>query len=387
MRSARGVPGILIAFLSAGAIVLGGATEAARGLCGPFNDVSDAVFCPFVLEIFFLGITTGTTATTYDPNGNVTRLQMAAFLSRTVDRVLRRGGRRAALNQHWTTQAPINLGLTTLPSVPRGIQSDGTDVWVALQGNSQVSRVRGGDGRVLESWTGAGGALSVLVAMGGVFVTGNTTPGGLYRINPALPAGAVTTVATFPNAQGITFDGSRIWTGSFTSVAIVTPTVSLPWTVTTISTGFNYPIAPLWDGSNIWVTDFSASTLLKVDFFGSVLQTVTVGLAPQYSLFDGTNIWTVNAGGSSVTVIRPQSGTVLATLTGNGLSGPVGAAFDGERILVANQSGNSVSLWKAADLTPMGNFQVGAGTSPYGACSDGISFWISMGNTSLLARF
>src|SRR5262249_17664154 len=212
----------------------------------------------------------------------------------------------------------INLGLTTLPSVPRGIQSDGTDVWVALQGNSQVSRVRGGDGRVLESWTGAGGALSVLVAMGGVFVTGNTTPGGLYRINPALPAGAVPTVATFPNAQGITFDGSRIWTGSFTSVAIVTPTVSLPWTVTTISTGFNYPIAPLWDGSNIWVTDFSASTLLKVDFFGSVLQTVTVGLAPQYSLFDGTNIWTVNAGGSSVTVIRPQSGTVLATLTGNG---------------------------------------------------------------------
>src|SRR5947207_15926635 len=35
--------------------------------------------------------------------------------------------------------------------------------------------------------------------------------------------------------------------------------------------------------------------------------------------------------------------TVLTTLSGNGLSGPVSAAFDGERILITNL-GNSVSL-------------------------------------------
>jgi hypothetical protein len=52
-----------------------------------------------------LGITTGTTPTTYDPTGTVNRLQMAAFLSRTVDGVSKRGGRWAALNQFWTTEA------------------------------------------------------------------------------------------------------------------------------------------------------------------------------------------------------------------------------------------------------------------------------------------
>ncbi|HKA35605.1 MAG TPA: S-layer homology domain-containing protein [Thermoanaerobaculia bacterium] len=66
-----------------------GVSSALLGACGPFTDVAADVFCPFVLEIFYLGITTGTTATTYDPSSNVSRLQMAAFLSRTVDGVLR----------------------------------------------------------------------------------------------------------------------------------------------------------------------------------------------------------------------------------------------------------------------------------------------------------
>ncbi len=72
--------------MSLAALVLAaGAGSALLGTCGPFADVSDAVFCPFVLEIFTLGITTGTTPTTYDPTSSVSRLQMAAFLSHTVD--------------------------------------------------------------------------------------------------------------------------------------------------------------------------------------------------------------------------------------------------------------------------------------------------------------
>src|SRR6185312_488575 len=93
--------GTLAVFLTMMGALLGGAGSAILGVCGPFTDVSDAGFCPFVLEIFTLGITTGTTPTTYDPTASVTRLQMAAFLSRTVDGVLKRGGPRAALGQFW----------------------------------------------------------------------------------------------------------------------------------------------------------------------------------------------------------------------------------------------------------------------------------------------
>ena len=248
-------------------MILGGAS-ALLGVCGPFTDVTDAQFCPFVLEIFTLGITTGTTPTTYDPTSTVSRLQMAAFLSRSVDGVLKRGSRRAALDQFWTTQNASVLGLTTVGSTPQLLKSDGSDVWVANNGSDSVSRVRGSDGKLLETWTGATTACGVLVAMGRVFVTGQTAPGNLYRIDPSQPAGAVTTVAsTLGNSPtGIAFDGSRIWTANDGgSVSIVTPGATIPWTVTTVTTGFIGPCGILYDGANIWVTDHDASTLLKLD--------------------------------------------------------------------------------------------------------------------------
>ncbi|MFT5203812.1 MAG: hypothetical protein ACI9C1_003215, partial [Candidatus Aldehydirespiratoraceae bacterium] len=49
----------------------------------PFTDVSATSFAKDDIgRIFGLGITTGTSPTTYDPAGNVTREQMAAFLAR-----------------------------------------------------------------------------------------------------------------------------------------------------------------------------------------------------------------------------------------------------------------------------------------------------------------
>src|SRR5499433_1681286 len=163
------VPTLFTVLLSAGASAL-------LGVCGPFTDVSDPNFCPFVLEIFFLGITTGTTPTTYDPGGNVTRLQMAAFLSRSVDGVLKRGSRRAALNRFWTPQHETLLETTTVGDGPNGPASDGLDVWVPGFSGT-VSRVRSSDGRLLETWTGATLAVAALSAAGKIFVIGHGAPG------------------------------------------------------------------------------------------------------------------------------------------------------------------------------------------------------------------
>src|SRR5215813_566546 len=104
------------------AAAAGGGSGALLGTCGPFTDTAADAFCPFVLEVFYLGITTGTTPATYDPSGNVSRLQMAAFLSRSVDGVLKRGGRRAAMNQYWSTQNASVLGMTGVGGVPRHVQ-------------------------------------------------------------------------------------------------------------------------------------------------------------------------------------------------------------------------------------------------------------------------
>src|SRR5262245_37082250 len=154
-------------FLGAAAILAGltiGAANAALGSCGPFTDFTDPGFCPFVLEIFYLNITTGVTPTTYDPASPVSRLQMAAFLSRTVDRTLQHANRRTSLERHWLPQDPIILGITTVGVTPRAVKSDGRDVWVMSLGPGTITRVSG-DGTIVGTWTGATSAQSLLVVV------------------------------------------------------------------------------------------------------------------------------------------------------------------------------------------------------------------------------
>ena len=360
----------------------------------PFDDVmpGNVFFCS-IAEAFFSGLSNGTTATAYSPSANVPREQMAAFVTRTMDQSLKRGSNRAALNQYWTTQGANNLALTTVGNGPQLVQSDGADVWVANSGDSTVSRVRASDGKLLETWTDATDAVGVLCAMGKVFVIGQTDPGRLYQIDPTMAAGAVSTVSSAlgSSPQGIGYDGQRIWTANFgASVSIITLN---PTGVTNVSTGFTDPIGVIYDGANIWVTDNvsgSVDKLRKLDSSGGIMLSVDVGSFPLFPAFDGTNIWVPNFNSNSVSVVRATggfAGTVLATLSGNGLNAPLAAAFDGERILVTNFNGNSVSLWKASDFTPIGTFLTGGISNPYGACSDGLNFWITLNNTGKLARF
>jgi hypothetical protein len=375
-------------------------SQADNGLCNgqlinlPFTDVQgNSLFCS-IAQIYFQGITLGTTPTTYSPADNVRRDQMAAFLARTQNSVLKRGSQRAALNQFWTTtpqytvmQGVGMLGTTTVGTNPRLVASDGADLWVANGISDTVSRVRASDGKLLETWTGADDAIGVLVALGRVFVTGQTDPGRLYVIDPSQPVGTVTTLSfglgIFP--KGIAFDGAKIWTANGGSVSIITP--GAPFAVSNVA-GFGGLAGILYDGANIWVTvAFAPGSLQKLNSSGTVIDTVTVGDGPGFPIYDGANIWVPNIGSNSVSVVRPSDGVVLAVLTGNGLNQPFSAAFDGQRILVTNYAGHSVSLWRAADFAPLGTFSTGASSSPIGACSDGLYFWITLFGQNKLARF
>ena len=196
--------------------------RADSGSCGgatttlPFTDVAGSIFFCSIAEAYFSGLTNGTSGTTYSPGNNVTRDQMAAFITRTMDQSLKRGSRRAALDQYWTPTSEEGLGLTEVGGQPRFVKSDGADLWVANL-NGTVSRVRASDGKALGTWTGAAGAAGVVAARGLIFVTGNTSPGSLYYIDPSAPAGAVNTLAnSLGNSPlGISFDGARIWTANY----------------------------------------------------------------------------------------------------------------------------------------------------------------------------
>jgi hypothetical protein len=356
----------------------------------PFNDVmGNAFFCQ-IAAAYFSGLTNGTTANTYSPGNNVNREQMAAFVTRTLDQSLKRGSRRAALDQWYSPAHSNSLAKTAVGDFPVAVKSDGADLWVANLWGDTVSRVRACDGKLLETWNGATAASAVAVARGRVYVTGSTNPNGqLYEINPTQVAANVTLIANTLGASpgAITFDGYHLWTANSSgSVSRIDPVGGF---VDTFTVGFGIPKGIVYDGANIWITDISADTLLKLNSVGQIIQTVMVGDGPQRPAFDGTNIWVPNNGDATMTVVRASTGAVIATLSGNGLGFPNTVAFDGERILVTNESSpsSSLSLWKAADLTPLGSVSTGANSESRGACSDGLNFWITFPLIDRLARF
>jgi hypothetical protein len=333
---------------------------------------------------------------------------MAAFVSRTHDSALKRGSKRAALQQWWRPTTVAVLRGTMVGSGPAKIVSDGTDLWVAANGSDFVSRVRASDGDHLNFYLDDMASPNfnphdILVAAGYVFVTslqGPSSPGRVYRIDPRLHPGpdnaTVFADNTGPNPTGITFDGTYLWTannaGGLIGGSITRITTN--GIETTYTTGFTAPSDILWDGENLWVADFAGDRVRRVDpDTGAVLQSIVVGNAPRELLFDGANLWVSNFFDDSVTVIRAIGslrGTVLQTLTGNGLNAPAGMAFDGERVLVCNFSSgllSSVSLFKAADLTPLGNLFTGTDSTPIAACGDGLNIWIVRQGMGDIVRF
>jgi hypothetical protein len=373
-------------------------TQASQSaMCGgqttviPFDDVMPAnVFFCSIAQAYFSGLSNGTDTTHYSPSSNVPREQMAAFVTRTMDQSLKRGSKRAALDQYWTSQTANNIALTTVGMLPRLVKSDGVYVWVANFDSNTVSQVRAIDGALIGTWTGATTASGVVCAMAKVFAVGGT-PGKLYQIDPLLPVGPVTVLSSslgnVPTA--IAYDGQRLWTANSTSISIITFN---PVTVTNVSTGFSNPQGLIYDGANMWLTDNlggSVDKIHKLDSTGTILLSVDVGNTPVNPAFDGTNIWVPNFISNNVTVVRAVgslAGTVLATLSGNGLTNPVTAAFDGERVLVTDQGGTAaVSLFKASDFTPIVT-NIGS-TGSFGACSDGLNFWFTQTFAGKLARF
>jgi DNA-binding beta-propeller fold protein YncE len=356
----------------------------------PFLDVAGNPFFCQIAQAFFSGLTNGTSATTYSPNDNVTRSQMAAFVTRTLDQALRRGSRRAVLGQWWTQQSIQSSALTGVGSGPRAVRFDGKSLWVANSFSGTVTRVQASTGKAIETWLGMDKPENLLLANGRVYITGVNDAGSkLYVIDPRQPAGNATLLADLGSvkADGLAFDGEYILIACRNAGLTLYHVAS--GAQATYKQNFTDLRGALYDGSAFWVIDAGNHKLKKVSAAGQLLQAVNTGVSgsPEHMTFDGANIWVLRPGADALTVVQAATGAVVATLTGNGLDGPASAAFDGERILVTNRDSNGVSLWRATDLKPLGSFSTGANTHPTGACSDGLNFWITLLSTGELARY
>lgn len=190
------------------------------------------------------------------------------------------------------------------------------------------------------------------------------------------------------NPSSLACDGSRIWIAD----QILEVVSFNPTQVSGVTAGLSNISSIIYDGANMWVSDIGDNKLKQLNSSGNVVIATPLGSGalPGEPAFDGANIWVPNNGNSTVSVVRATgslAGTVLTSLTGNGLSAPKQAAFDGERILVIDFDG--LSMWKASSLAPLGAFLTSASIFPAAVCSDGLNFWVSasVGGQRKLARF
>jgi hypothetical protein len=349
----------------------------------PYTDVSavGTPFCPGIMEAYVTGVSKGTTPTTFSPDETVTRVQMTTFLQRSLDQGLARASRRLVLKQLWT---PLGDQFLTSTGFPTFCAADGENIWVAADG--QVDQVQASTGKILATWTGPTASWPIVTMHGSIVTADNATPGKLYVIDPTQAPGVVPSILTLPGGtNALAYDGANTWAANSSgSVSIISGVGVL----TNYTVGFTEPVGLVYDGSSMWVSDYGAGKLFKVNSSGNIVTTVSVGAGPNQPAFDGENIWVPNSLDSTISVVSASSAKVIATIIPGGginLSDPVQASFDGERILVTNPGDNSIALFKAADLSYVGTISFGG--TPYGACSDGINFWVTFIGTHFLVRF
>lgn len=238
-----------------------------------------------------------------------------------------------------TSQPRQSIGTTVkVGDQPHGVAFDGENIWTANFADfpGTVTKVRVSDGKVL-----------------GTFQVGR-------------------------KPLGVTFDGTNIWVSDSFDNAVTklrasdgkllgTFSVESPWWMTS-------------DGNNIWVPTYgtkgSITKLQSSD--GKNLGTFATGGegGSMAAAFDGSNIWVTNfsgAGNGTVSKLRPSDGKILGLYSVG--PNPLGITFDGEFIWVANMGGASVTKLRAADGQLMGTFAVPP--EPYAVVCDGKYIWVT----------
>lgn len=225
----------------------------------------------------------------------------------------------------------VVLGTIAAGKDPRGIAIDGGNVWIANHGDNTVKKVRSSDGNAL----------------------------GLYQVGS--------------KPIGIASDGANIWLANSGSNSVTKLRASDGSSLADVAVGIS-PYAIAFDGANIWITNERSNNVTKINVrTDAVVGTFPVGASPTGITFDGSNVWVANSDSNSVTKLQAKDGTVLGTFPA-GIA-PRDLAFDGISIWVANNGSDTVTKLRAADGAPQGSITVGSG--PRHIVFDGSHIWVS----------
>ena len=142
------------------------------------------------------------------------------------------------------------------------------------------------------------------------------------------------------------------------------------------------PTKVLFDGTNIWVTNYYGDTVTKLRAAdGANLGSFPTGRWPDGLAFDGANIWVVNFRSHDFTKLRASDGTLLGTFRIGGE--PLNAAFDGMNLWVTDAQ-NAVRVVRASNGALRDKIEVGS--LPVDVLFDGSAIWVSNAQSNTVSK-
>ena len=221
----------------------------------------------------------------------------------------------------------------------------------------------------------------------------NPDGGVLVKLTTSGSILSTTGVGQNANPDEMAYDGTNVWVTDYSSnaVSVVSPNGQLLNTIALSgSTGPSNPEGIVFDGQYIWVAnDSDADSVTKIDAKSrTIVATYPVARAPDAVAFDGTYIWVANSNSDSVWKLNRETGQVVAGYY-TGVF-PTDMLYDGTNIWVANgfsasSAPGSVTRIRAAGGAPQETFTI-PGTQLRGLGYDGQSIWVCNAHSNTVSR-
>ncbi len=284
---------------------------------------------------------------------------------------------------------------------PKGITTDGANLYVADNGNFTIRKVVIATGAVT-TIAGVGGSSQSIDGTGssayfrspdGIATDGTnlyiTDFGKIRKI--VIATGTVTTmvinssIGQVVNPRGISTDGTNLYvadssTNTIYKISIATGAITAiagnsSGSGSSDGTGtiaqFNYPVGVASDGANLYVADSNNHTIRKIVIASGVVTTLAgsaqmngfsdgVGSAAKFSfpsgiITDGTNLYVADSGNNKIRkiviatgVVSTVAGSSVGSVDGMGtsaqFSSPAGITNIGTKLYIADTSNNEIRV-------------------------------------------
>jgi len=304
--------------------------------------------------------------------------------------------------QRWYQMNTATLVQTQSSCVaPEGMVFDGTHVWVACSGSSELEEYNAADTAFIRKVSLTNSPSYLLYDGANVWAT-NPSSNRLTEVQ-ASTGTVLGTVTVGTTPSGLAFDGQYIWvtnSGSNTLSQVLATTRTVTNTINVSGSGYNNCIGPTniafisstISGVNpsIWVVcsrvPVQVIELTPTGAYVTATATNAVGGTPNSNniAFDGRYIWLPTSSGPAGAlqgVLQIDTTTAPPSVNPIAISGspsPVAVAFDGKYVWVARGDGN-VSKILISTLAIQATRLTGAGPA-YFVVFDGGFAWVSTPN-------